>query len=464
MMADARRLIVGLALATSLVAAVAHAQVAADQVLFRVVLTDGRVLASYGEWARVDDRVVFSMPTRINRDPVDLHLVSIPSNRVDWPRTEAYATSVRAAAYAFGRGEADFAKFSDDVARVLNEVGAMSEPKARLATAERARKSLADWPAAHYEYRAKDVREILGMLDELVAELRVAAGQTRFDLAITAPALAEAPPPPLPPPTDTEVVEQLVTASRLVQTPTERISLLQTVVALLDRAVGLLPKAWIEQMRKTVRADLAEEQRVDKAYNQMSKKALETASKATERGDFEDLEKLRDQVKKRDAKLGAQRSSDMSALLATIDIELDSARRLRLARDQFEMRAPGFRKYRRSMIGSFSTFKAATKGLEEVREMLGPNPASITPLANRLARGNRTLRRVRPPLELAAAHALVQSAWELAENAFRLRLDAARHNNIEGAKQASSAAAGALMLFAKARADLDEAMQKPASQ
>ena len=93
--------------------------------------------------------------------------------------------------------------------------------------------------------------------------------------------------------------------------------------------------------------------------------------------------------------------------------------------------------------------------------MVGPIPGNITPIAKRLSRGNRSLYRVRPPLELASAHALVRSAWELAESAFRLRLDAASQNNIDGARQASSAAAGALMLFAKARAELDEVMQKP---
>ena len=53
--------------------------------LFRVFLSDGRVLSSYGEWARIDDRVIFSMPTQMSREPVELHLVTIPVARVDWP-------------------------------------------------------------------------------------------------------------------------------------------------------------------------------------------------------------------------------------------------------------------------------------------------------------------------------------------------------------------------------------------
>ena len=64
----------------------ATAQPAASRVLFRVFLSDGRVLSSYGEWARLDDRVIFSMPTQLSREPVELQLVTIPSQRVDWPR------------------------------------------------------------------------------------------------------------------------------------------------------------------------------------------------------------------------------------------------------------------------------------------------------------------------------------------------------------------------------------------
>jgi hypothetical protein len=462
MMSRGRAVTTGLALLASLVAAAAHAQISPDPALFRVFLSDGRVLASYGEWARLDDRVVFSMPMRLQRDAPELHLVSIPASRVDWNKTNAYADSVRAAAYSTSRGEADFARFSDDVARVLNEVASMPDAKARLAAAERARQSLADWPRAHYGYRAKEVVEILGMLDGLIAELRVGAGQTRFDLALTAPMPADPAVPLLPPPSNTEVVEQLMAASTLVQTSAERVSLLQTVVSLVDSAVGLLPKSWAERVRKSALSGLNEEKKLDKAYAELSKDAIESAVEAGKKGDTRKLEEIRQHVRKEDAKLGSRRASDVSALLATLEAEVDAAKRWQLALDQYEMRAPGFRIYRRSMLGSFSTFKAATKGLEEVREMVGPKPAAIEPIAKRLARGTRTLYRVMPPAELRPAHALIRSAWELAESAFRLRLDAATRNNIEGARQASSAAAGALLLFAKARAELDEVMQKPA--
>ena len=58
-------------------------------------------------------------------------------------------------------------------------------------------------------------------------------------------------------------------------------------------------------------------------------------------------------------------------------------------------------------------------------------------------------------------HALVRSAWELAETALRLRAESVPANNIDIAQRASSAAAGALMLYQRARADLTAAMAPP---
>ena len=254
------------------------AQDAPSRVLFRVFLSDGRVLASYGEWARVDDRVIFSMPTQMSKDPVDLHLVTIPAGRVDWPRTEQYAESVRAAAYAVSRGDADFAAFSSEMAKVLNEVSNIADPNVRLATAEQARRTLADWPGSHYGYRVGDVREALGVLDEVIAQLRVAVGQTRFDLTLSAP-MASPPPPPLPAPSDAELVEQFVTAASLAETSAGKVTLLQTVLGLIDRAVGMLPETWADRIRRGVIGDLEGEQRIDRTYDALSETSFVDAGK-----------------------------------------------------------------------------------------------------------------------------------------------------------------------------------------
>ena len=440
-----------------------RAQEAPSRVLFRVFLTDGRVLSSYGEWARVDDRVVFSMPTRGGSGTSDLHLVSVAADRVDWTRTDEYADSVRAAAYGASRGDADFAQLSANVAKALNDVALIPDPAVRLVAAEQARQSLAAWPGAHYGYRVDEVREFLGVLDGIIAELRVAVGQTRFDLSLTSP-LAVPPGPPLPPPSDAEVVEQLVAAASLADTTIERMSLLQTVLGLLDRAVRTLPAAWAARIRKSVTGDLADDRRVDRAYAELRDTTLESSGKASSRGDVQELERLRARVEREGDRLGKKQSGEVAALLATVDLQIDAARQVRLAHDHWESQAPAFRSYRRSMRNSFSTFKGAIHNLDQVRSMSGPPANAIESTAKRMARGGKTLAKVAPPPDLQAGHALVRSAWELAENAFRLRSQAVAANDIAKAREASSAAAGALMLYERAGADLQKAMEPPAKQ
>ena len=53
-------------------------QAPADASLYRVFLNDGTTLVSYGEFARVADRVVVSLPLG-----TALHLLSIPADTVD---------------------------------------------------------------------------------------------------------------------------------------------------------------------------------------------------------------------------------------------------------------------------------------------------------------------------------------------------------------------------------------------
>ena len=440
---------------------IATAQPAASRVLFRVFLSDGRVLSSYGEWARLDDRVIFSMPTQLSREPIELQLVTIPSQRVDWPRTESYAESVRAAAYAASRGDADFAAFSSEVARTLNEVAQISDPALRLSTAERAREKLAGWPAEHYGYRIEEVRDALSVLDEVISQLRISAGINRFDLSLSAP-LPAPPPPPLPPPTDAELVEQFIAAASLSETPAERTTLLQTVLRLLDRAVGLLPGEWAQRMRASVAVDLDRERKIQLAYDELRKTTLENAARLAARGSMADLEKLRDKVKAEDKRLGGQRAGDVAALLATIDLEAAVAVRLREATRRWQKRAPAYRRYRRAMNGSFKVFDDALPLLEQVKAMRGPISSAIAPLSKKLARYEKSVAKVKAPDELAPAHALIRSAWELADNALRLRAEAMLQNSIDLAQRASSAAAGALMLYQRARADQLAMMEPPA--
>ena len=308
--------------------------------LYRVFLKDGRVLTAYGEWARLDDSVVFSMPTRRGDPAAELHIVTLKAADVDWERTQRYATALQAQNYAATRGEADFARLGDDVARTLNDIATVKDPAERLARAELARKTLNEWPGAHYAYRAVEVREILGLLDEVIADLRAKVGQSGTNLALVAPPPVLPDEPLLPEPSEAEMVEQLMTAAQLAQTPAERTSLLQTLLGLLDRAVGMLPDAWAGYVRGEATAKLAEEQRLDRAYAELRTTTLASAAKSAARADVRALERLRRAVLEADTRLGSSRPADVIGLMAALDAQLEAARSMQLARDQWELRAP----------------------------------------------------------------------------------------------------------------------------
>ena len=163
----------------------ARAQAPDNVTLLRVFLNDGTSLVSYGEPARVDDRVIFSMPTETTPNP-PLHLINLPIDRVDWDRTNRYASAARLSHYVRTKAEDDYAALSNQVATTLNQVAHTPDPAQRLAIVEEARRTLADWPENHYGYRKAEVRQMLGLLDEAIADLRAARGNGRFDLTLTA--------------------------------------------------------------------------------------------------------------------------------------------------------------------------------------------------------------------------------------------------------------------------------------
>ncbi len=105
--------------------------------------------------------------------------------------------------------------------------------------------------------------------------------------------------------------------------------------------------------------------------------------------------------------------------------------------------------------------KRAEDPLEDIRAQAGPSPRILALVAKRFYRARPAMAGTNPPPSLAAAHALLQSAWDLADNAFKLRLRAVETGDLSRATEASAAAAGALMLVARAREDLDLALKPP---
>ncbi|MGE5245519.1 MAG: hypothetical protein ACM3SQ_14950 [Betaproteobacteria bacterium] len=432
---------------------------------FRIFLKDGHSLVSYGEFALVNDRIVFSMPTDASAD-APLQLVNLPADRVDWPRTQQYAESVRAERYIGTRAEDDYAALTNDVARALNDVARTKEASKRLDIVEQARKELAGWPAAHYNYRWEDVQQMLSMLDEAIADLRASSGVQRFDLALSA--YSQAPPsilvPKLPPPTPQQAIEQTLLASRLVASSAERGALLSAALISLDRDAAALPADWAAAAREEARAILDVDRKIDGEYQALTRRVMTLADGRARAADVRGVEQLVARVRQEDAALGGKRPAVIESLVDAVQAKLDAARRFRLARDRWALRAPILRRYRTEVAEPLGLLTRLGPALDDIKTLAGSSPGELALIGRTVARILKIARAINPPTELAAAHALIVSAAQLANQAAAIRREAMVTNSMPRAWDASSAAAGALMLSARAATEIEHGLKPPRYQ
>ena len=456
-----RRTVAGVIVGICLLTGVRPLRAADDVTLLRVFLTDGTSLVSYGEPARVGDRVVFSIPTAATPNP-PLHLVNLAANRVDWDRTNRYAESARAAQYMTTQADIDYAALSNQIAQTLTDVGATTDAPKRLALVEAARKALAEWPQNHYNYRVAEVRQMLSMLDEAIVDLRARTGAQRFDLSLSAYGDAHAIVEPLqPPPTPKDAIEQILIASKEVDSAVDRKSLLATALIGLERDADSLPADWVASTLKTTRASIVAEMRIDGNYSALSKRMLTLADRRARLADTRGLERVVKRIRQRDVALGGKRPASVESLVAAVQLKLDAVRQLKVARDRWRVRAPEFRRYRAAMTPSLKLLGDLKEPLESIKSLAGTPPAALAQLGRTIDAFTRQVTAVTPPDEVRAAHALLLSAAELARTAARIRREATVAADITRAWDASSAAAGALMLSARARSDLQAALRPP---
>lgn len=432
-----------------------------DAALRRVFLADGTPLVSYGEFARLDDRVVFSMPVGGTHEQPRFHLVSIPAASVDWPRTDRYTASARYQQYAAMRGEADFARLSSEVARVLNEIALGTNQAMALQTAMQARTTLVQWAPAHFGYRQSDIREIVSLLDEAISDLRVAAGIGAFELSL----VATVPEVPLEPlldmPRPRELFDQIIRVAQLTDRSTERVSLLQTALALLEEAGAAIPPADASVLRTAVVQQVRDELLTDERYTELTKSSLQSAARAAARARVRDVEAVLVNVAKEDERLGRRRPEVVQALNASVQAELDAARRLRLLRDRWMLRRALYREYNRVVESPLLQLVKAQPALDAIKRLDGPELETLATLQARLAGGAERLQRTNVPLDLRPAHDLLIGAWQFAERALKARHEAISLGNLNTAWEASSAAAGALMMLSRAQSEIRALLEPP---
>jgi hypothetical protein len=171
--------------------------------------------------------------------------------------------------------------------------------------------------------------------------------------------------------------------------------------------------------------------------------------------------RLVDRVHASDRELGERRPELVEALVAGVQARLDAARRLRLARDRWALRAPELREYYAAIKLPLDLFAKLEPALQRIKSLAGSSPASLQMIEGAVTQILEQAGTLAPPPEFRAAQALLISAVQMAGNAGRIRREATMSEDIARAWDASSAAAGALMLGSRARTDMQNLLRPP---
>jgi hypothetical protein len=438
-----------------LLTATARAQAIDAGSMFRVFLTDGQAVPSFGESAVVGDRVIFTIIVGDGSIRTTMQLVSLPVTAVDLFRTARYAESMRAARYAATHGEADYAAMTAEVERAVQELTRIQDPKRRLALAEEAKRRLLTWSQEHYSYRADDVHKLAGMFDEVIAELRAAAGESKFSLDLVAGSAAAQMEPLLPLPTLRESVAMAIAASRVADVAAERQAILRAATTATAGAPGA------EDLATSVHQRLGLELTADAAYAALAAALLSRADTAMRRADVDAVAEARRQAIERDRELGSLRPHELSALMAGLDAKLEAARTYRLALDHYAYARRGRLDYEKRVRPAMTGFDGLRPMLESIRDMRGTPFERLTVAYERLKGFAADLARIAPPGDLTDVHATLSSSVHMAIEALERRRRAVIVASMADARDASSAAAGAVLLADQARNTLVQRLFPP---
>jgi hypothetical protein len=188
---------------------------------------------------------------------------------------------------------------------------------------------------------------------------------------------------------------------------------------------------------------------------------MSLADRHARTGDVRRLEQLVARIHQRDGLLGFKRPDAVAALIAAVEEQLDSARRLQLARDRWALRAPALNAYNVAIQTPMYLFATLKPALEDIKALAGSTPGSLAATERAVSRIVQLVAGIVPPSELVAAHALLVSATQLAGSAAQIRREAVLAGDMSRAWDASSAAAGALMLGARAKSDIQMLIRPP---
>jgi len=430
----------------SAVSAVAHAQAQAPRPgpTYRVFLRNGQALPSYGEAATVGDRLVFNLSIGSADGSPVLQLISLPLPQVDLERTIRYAEAMRAALYAATRGETDYAALTEAIRGDLQKLPGLERPL-QLGVAEQIRQRLVSWPANHFHYRTRDVENLQQLLHDVIRELRKADGEAAFSLELIA-----GPPEPvrealLPAPGLQESIELAMAAATAADLGEDRLAVLRAASAVSGDTPAL---------RETVSRRLELEVRAGTLYNALAASIRTRAQAAETRGDVGAIDRLEAELFQRDRQLGFRRPADVQRIVEEMAVSRVAARRTQEMFDRYAAVRGRLLDYERQVRPALSALDGLRSVLEYFRDMRHVSFERVLATHDRLVALLQQVNGITPPEDFAGLHATLTSALSMAREASDRRRQAAATNAMRTFSEASAAAAGALLLAERTRADL----------
>jgi hypothetical protein len=320
------------------------------------------------------------------------------------------------------------------------------------------------WVAEHFGYRA--LVHLAGLFDTVVAETRAAAGMTNVDLSLIAN-MAEPPSVPLLPASmlDTGLdFESMVTAGTLLGSGG---------VIVMDDQTCIVDALWnitrFYEHESCGKCTPCREgtywmsevlERIEHGRGRTND--ILQAADRPRIADVTGVERVIRRALTADDRLGQRRPQEMASLLATLDGTLDSARRLRLARDSWAARADLLRRYRTAVEEPLSIMRVSRDSLDQIRRLAGPSAVRLVRLTARSARAAQLTAALTVPAEGTAANDFLKNAIQLASRAAELRQRAVIAGDMKLAWEAASAASGAIVLFERASEELQALAKAPA--
>jgi hypothetical protein len=440
--------------AALLLPAVSAAQAIDPGVVYRVFLKDGRALPSYGEYAEVDGQLVFVLPVGDPGKSVELQLMSLPVASIDMVRTSRYAEGTRARRYAETRGPADYSELSASVSIALAEVEKERDPAARLRKAEEARATLMAWPNSHFGYRAVEIRELAALFDDVISDLRAAAGQPQMSVSLMAGPAPAVYDPALPSLTLRDSIQLALAAADVSELGEERMSILRAALS----AAGSPDTAGL---REEISRRLVAELNADAAYGSLATEVTLLADAAMHRGDVRTVSALVDSLPERDRALGGLRPVQMRGLRDRLGAMLERTREFRLQVDHWRFSAKQYAAYERRVRPLISSLDGLRPVLAFIQDMRGMAFTRLAKADSKIHALVQQVRRIEPPADLQGVHSTLLSALFMAGQATDRRRQAVIRSSLPIARDAAAAASGAMMLFAQARADLRAQLALP---